>query len=163
MVDFISKELNDLMNKQIVEELRSGYIYLGMAAWAETQGLKGLANFMRIHAETEEYRHAMKFVDYILEAGGKVEYGTIEKVSTDWEDVEHVLKEAIKHEEHITSTIKNLMDLAQEKKEYYAYELLTWFIEEQMEEENLFTDLYDSFLLSGKNMLMWDRNIKHPD
>lgn len=163
MVNFISKEMNDLMNKQIVEELRSGYIYLGMAAWAETQGLKGLANFMRIHAETEEYEHAMKFVDYILEAGGKVEYGKIDEVSTDYENVEQVLEEAIKHEEHITSTIENLMDLAKEKKEYYAYELLDWFIEEQMEEENLFTDLYDTFMLSGKNLLMWDRNIEHPD
>jgi ferritin len=163
MVDFISNEMNDLMNKQIVEELRSAYIYLGMAAWADTQGLKGLANFMRTHAETEEYVHAMKFVDYILEAGGKVEYGTIEKVPSDYQNVEEVLKEAIAHEEHITSTIKNLMDLAKEKKEYYAYEILDWFIEEQMEEENLFTDLYDAFILSGKNLLMWDRNITHPD
>ncbi len=163
MVNFISKEMNDLMNKQIIEELRSGYIYLGMAAWAETQGLKGLAAFMRIHAETEEYKHAMKFVDYILEAGGKVEYGTIEKVSIDYDNVEELLTEAIKHEEHITSTIENLMDSAKEKKEYYCYELLDWFIEEQMEEENLFTDLYDAYKLSGKNLLMWDRNITHPD
>lgn len=163
MVNFISKEMNDLMNKQIVEELRSGYIYLGMAAWAENKGLKGLANFMRIHAEMEEYKHAMKFVDYILEAGGKVEYGKIDEITTDYENVEQVLEEAIKHEEHITSTIENLMDLAKEKKEYYAYELLDWFIEEQMEEENLFTDLYDAFKLSGKNLLMWDRNIEHPD
>jgi ferritin len=163
LVNFISKELNDLMNKQIVEELRSGYIYLAMAAWANTQGLKGLAAFMRTHAETEEYKHAMKFVDYILEAGGKVEYGTIEKVSTDYPDVETVLKEAIAHEEHITSTIRNLMDLAQQLNDYNAYDMLNWFVQEQIEEENLFTDLYDAFKLSGRNLLMWDRNIKHPD
>ncbi|MFO7797386.1 MAG: ferritin [Promethearchaeati archaeon] len=163
MVNFISQEMNDLMNKQIVEELRSAYIYLGMAAWADREGLKGFAQFMRTHAEQEEYKHAMKFVDYILEAGGKVEYGTIEKISTDWQDVETVLKEAISHEEHITSTIKNLMDLAQQKNEVYAFELLNWFLEEQMEEENLFTDLYDAFKLSGRNLLMWDRNIKHPE
>ncbi|TFG01987.1 MAG: ferritin, partial [Promethearchaeota archaeon] len=163
MVNFISQEMNDLMNKQIVEELRSAYIYLGMAAWAEREGLKGFANFMRTHAEQEEYVHAMKFVHYILEAGGKVEYGTIEKISTDWQDVETVLKEAISHEEHITERIKNLMDLAQQKNEVYAFELLNWFLEEQMEEENLFTDLYDAFKLSGRNLLMWDRNIKHPE
>ncbi|MFO8017401.1 MAG: ferritin [Promethearchaeia archaeon] len=164
MVNFISKEMNDLMNNQIVEELRSGYIYLGMAAWAESQGLKGLARFLRIHAEKEEYEHAMKFVDYIVEAGGKVEYGTIEKVSTDYENVEQVLKEAISHEEHISSTIENLMDLAKQKEEYYAYDLLNWFIDEQMEEENLFTDLYDSFSMGGKkNLAIWDKHIEHPD
>jgi ferritin len=162
MVELISKELNELMNKQIVEELRSAYIYLGMAAWAEDQGLKGLANFLKIHAETEEYEHAMKFVKYIQEAGGKVEYGTIEMVSTDYENVEEVLKGAIKHEEHITSKIKDLMDLAQAKNEYYAYDLLNWFIQEQIEEENLFTDLYNKFLLNGKMLGVWDSHITHP-
>jgi ferritin len=162
MVDLISPEMNDLMNKQIVEELRSGYIYLGMAAWAEDQGLTGLAKFLKIHAETEEYEHAQKFVDYIIEAGGKVEYGTLEKVPTEYESVEQVLKEAIKHEEHITGTIENLMDLATEKKEYYAYDLLNWFLQEQIEEENLFTQLYDRFVLMGKNLAMWDAHIEHP-
>lgn len=155
--------MQDLMNEQIVEELRSAYIYLGMAAWADTQGLKGLAAFMRTHAEEEEYKHAMKFFDYILEAGGKAELGTIEKVSTDYQDVEQVLKEAIAHEEHITSKIKGLMDLAQRLNDYNAYDMLNWFTQEQIEEENLFTDLYDAYKLSGKNILVWDRNIKHPE
>ncbi len=163
MVNLISPELNDLMNKQIVEELRSAYIYLGMAAWAEEQGLKGLAAFMKIHAESEEYIHAQKFVNYIIETGGKVEYGTIEKVTTNYQNVETVLKEAIKHEEHITSKIKALMDLATDRKEYYALDLLNWFIQEQIEEENLFTDLYTSFELSGKNLGVWDHYVKHPD
>ena len=69
------------MNKQIVEELRSAYIYLGMSAWAEDQGLKGLADFMKTHAEKEEYKHAMKFVKYIQKTGGNVEFGTIERIS----------------------------------------------------------------------------------
>ncbi len=162
MVDLVSKELNDLMNKQIVEELRSAYIYLGMAAWAEEKGLKGLANFMKTHAEKEEYKHALKFAKYIQETGGKVGFGTIDGVSTDYENVEEVLKAAIKHEEYITNKIKELMDLAQSKDEYYAYDLLNWFIQEQIEEENLFTDLYNDFLLSGKMLGVWDHNIKHP-
>jgi len=162
MVNLISNELNDLMNKQIVEELRSAYIYLGMGAWAVEKGLKGLAEFMKTHAEKEEYKHAMKFAHYIEETGGKVEFGTIEKVSTDYENVEEVLKAAIKHEEYITNKIKELMDLAQSKNEYYAYDLLSWFIQEQIEEENLFTDLYNNFLLSGKNLGVWDHHIKHP-
>ncbi|MFX1469844.1 MAG: ferritin [Promethearchaeota archaeon] len=151
------------MNKQIVEELRSAYIYLGMAAWALEKGLKGLANFMKIHAEKEEYKHAMKFANYIQETGGKVKYGTLESVSTDYENVEEVLKAAIKHEEYITNKIKELMNLAIAKNEYYAYNLLDWFIQEQIEEENLFTDLFNDFLLSGKMLGVWDHHIKHPE
>ena len=163
MVNQISQELNELMNKQIVEELRSAYIYLGMSAWAQDKGLKGLANFMKTHAEKEEYKHANKFANYIQETGGKIEYGTLESVSTDYENVEELLKAAIKHEEYITNKIKELMDLAQAKNEYYAYDLLNWFIQEQIEEENLFTDLYNDFLLSGKILGVWDHHIKHPD
>ncbi len=163
MVNLISNELNELMNKQIVEELQSAYIYLGMAAWALEKGLKGLANFMKIHAEKEEYKHAMKFANYIQETGGKVKYGTLESASTDYENVEELLKAAIKHEEYITNKIKELMDLATSKNEYYAYDLLNWFIQEQIEEENLFTDLYNDFLLSGKMLGVWDHYIKHPD
>ena len=163
MVNLISEELNALMNKQIVEELQSAYIYLGMAAWATEQGLKGLAKFMKIHAEKEEYKHAMKFFNYILETGGKVKLGALETASTNYENAEEVLKAAIKHEEYITNKIKDLMNLAQSKNEYYAYDLLNWFIQEQIEEENLFTELYNNFLLSGKMLGVWDHHIEHPD
>ncbi|MFW9968923.1 MAG: ferritin [Candidatus Odinarchaeota archaeon] len=163
MVKLISQDLNDLMNKQIVEELQSAYIYLGMSAWATEKGLKGLALFMKIHAEKEEYKHAMKFVKYIQETGGKVKYGALEIASTDYENTEELLKAAITHEEYITNKIKELMDLARSKNEYYAYDLLNWFIQEQIEEENLFTDLYNDFLLSGKMLGVWDHHIKHPE
>ncbi len=162
MVNFISQELNDLMNKQIVEELRSGYIYLGMSSWAANKGLQGLASFMKIHAEKEEYKHAMKFFKYIIETGGKVDLGTIDQVTTDYNSVEDVLKGAIAHEEHISNKCKELMDLAQQKKEYYAYDMLNWFLQEQIEEENLFTQIYDDFLHSNKNVGVWDQHLKHP-
>jgi len=162
MVNFISEEMNEEMNNQIVEELRSGYIYLGMSAWAEEQGLHNLAKFMKIHAETEEYEHAMKFVKYIQEAGGTVRYGEIQAIPEEYDDVENLLKEAIKHEEHITERIEILVDLAKEKEEIYAMELLNWFLEEQMEEENLFEELLNQYILSGKRLGFWDSHIEHP-
>ncbi|MBY9006385.1 MAG: ferritin [Candidatus Lokiarchaeota archaeon] len=162
MVNLISKELNDLINEQIVEEIRSGYIYLGMSAWAAKEGLSGLASFMKIHAEKEEYKHAMKFFQYIIETGGKVELGTIENVSTDYSSAEEILKGAITHEEHITKKCKELMDLAQEKKEYFAYDMLNWFLREQIEEENLFNQIYDDFLHANKSLGVWDHHLKHP-
>ncbi len=158
----IGKELNDEINNQIVEELQSAYIYIGMAAWAEDQGLHNFAKFMQTHAETEEFKHAMKLVHLLHETGGKVEYGGLNKVSTDWNDVETVLKEAIKHEQHITSRIKLLWDLANKNNEVYTYELLNWFLQEQMEEENLFEELLNQFNLSGGRLGIWDHHVKHP-
>ena len=88
MPEMIGKELNDEMNKQIVEELHSAYIYMGMAAWAEEKGIHKFAAFMQTHAEKEEFKHGMKFVKYIQEAGGIVKYGAIGKVTTEYENVE---------------------------------------------------------------------------
>lgn len=163
MPKMIGSELNDEMNKQIVEELHSGYIYLAMSAWAEEKGLYNFANFMQIHAEKEEYKHAMKFVKFIQESGGKVKYGAIEAIPGDWPDLETVLKEAIKHEQHITARIKLLWDLAHDKGEVYAYEMLTWFLEEQMEEENLFEDLLTTYELVNKRPGYWDHHVSHPE
>ena len=162
MPQMIGKELNDEMNKQIVEELHSAYIYMGMAEWAQEQGLHNFANFMKTHAETEEYKHAMKIVKYIRDAGGKVEYGAIGAASTDFKDVETVLNVAVKHEQHITARIKLLYELALGKKEYYALEMLEWFLKEQMEEENLFEELLRQFDLNGKRVGLWDHHVKHP-
>ena len=162
MPNMIGPELNDEMNQQIVEELHSAYIYMAMAAWAEEKNLRKFAVFMKTHAEKEEYKHAKKFVKFIQEAGGKVKFGTIEGVTSEWTDVEDVLKEAIKHEQHISARIKLLWNLAHEKGEIYAYEMLTWFLEEQMEEENLFEDLLSMYLLTGKKDGYWDHRVNHP-
>ncbi|WP_457558577.1 ferritin [Candidatus Harpocratesius sp.] len=162
MPQMIGNNLNKEFNIQIVEELRSGYIYLAMSAWAEERGLHNFAAFMKIHAEKEEYKHAMKFVKFIQDAGGKVEYGQIEKVPSDWNDVETVLKEAVKHEQHITARIKFLWDLAKKESEIYAFEMLSWFLEEQMEEENLFEDLLRQYELTGKKDGYWDHRVHHP-
>lgn len=162
MPNMIGNELETEFNKQIVEELQSGYIYLAMSAWAERKGLHNLAAFMKTHAEKEEYKHAMKFVSFIQEAGGNVKYGALKEVEANWADTTAVLTEAIAHEQHISERIKFLWDLAQEKKEAYAYEMLTWFLEEQMEEENLFEDLLLQYELTGKKDGYWDHHVKHP-
>ena len=160
--EMIGSELNQEFNKQIVEELYSGYIYLAMSAWADERNLHNFAAFMKTHAEKEEYKHAMKFVKFIQEAGGKVEYGAIGEAKADWADTETVLKKAIKHEQHITARIKLLWDLAQKNGEVYAYDMLSWFLEEQMEEENLFEDLLRQYELVGKRDGYWDHLVKHP-
>ena len=113
----ISKEMNDLMNKQIVEELHSSYIYLGISQWAEERSLHHYAAWMMTQAK-EEYEHASKFIKYITETGGHVEFGTLEAVKTDYANIEETIRTTIAHEEFITKKIRSLMDLAQEKKDY---------------------------------------------
>ncbi|MDZ7626569.1 MAG: ferritin-like domain-containing protein [Ignavibacteriaceae bacterium] len=67
----LSKKMQDALNKHLNEEFYSSYLYLSMAAYFEEKNLKGFANWFRIQSQ-EEYRHAMKFYDFIIQTGGDV-------------------------------------------------------------------------------------------
>jgi ferritin len=67
----ISEKLAGAINDQINYELYSGYIYLAMAAWFEEQNLNGMAHWMKVKAG-EEYEHAMKLWDHVVDRGGRV-------------------------------------------------------------------------------------------
>jgi len=68
----IGKPMQDAMNEQINKEFFSSYLYLSMAAYFEDKNLMGFAHWMRLQAD-EEREHAMKFYEFILDAGGRVQ------------------------------------------------------------------------------------------
>ena len=67
----ISEKMVGAINEQINKELYSGYLYLGMASYASSIGLNGVANWLTIQAQ-EEMSHAQKFYAYVNSQGGRV-------------------------------------------------------------------------------------------
>ena len=131
----ISEKINEAFNNQIGEELESAYIYLSMSVWLEDKAFHNLSNWFYIQAQ-EEFSHAKKFIDYILETGGKVVLPALSQPKGDWQSVEEIIKTAYEHEQHITRKIRELTALAEELKEYEPLsEILPWFVREQIEEE----------------------------
>jgi len=130
----IGKAVQDAMNEQINKELYSSYLYLSMAAYFENKNLPGFANWMRAQAD-EEREHAMKFYDFILETGGRVQLKAIEAPKTDWGSNLEVAEEVAAHEAKVTASIYSLYELALKEKDYPAQVMLQWFITEQVEEE----------------------------
>jgi len=150
----ISKKFNDALNEQIKEELESGYLYLSMSFWLEEQAFHNLANWYYIQAQ-EEYIHAKKFIDYIVETGGTVELLGLQKPKSDWESVKEVIDAGYAHEQHITRKIVELWELAEKIKELQARTMLQWFIDEQVEEEANATELIDKHK-GFKNDMLFD-------
>ena len=72
----LSKSLEIALNAQITKEAHASQIYLSYGAWADSEGLGGIANFLFRHAQ-EERNHMMKILEYILKRGGKVEITAI--------------------------------------------------------------------------------------
>ncbi|HOV15846.1 MAG TPA: ferritin [Spirochaetota bacterium] len=131
----ISNKMADVISKQINKEFYSGYLYLSMAAYFESNNLSGFAHWMKIQAK-EEQEHGLKFYEYVLERGGNIELFSIEKPKSDWKSPLDVFKFTYEHEQMVTEMIYNLMDFARAEKDLATEELLYWFIKEQVEEES---------------------------
>lgn len=131
----LNKSMQDAMNEQINKEMFSSYLYLSMAAYFEDKNLSGFANWMRLQAD-EEREHAMKFYDFILERGGRVQLKAIEAPKTEWASNLEVVEEVAAHEAKVTASINDLYELALKEKDYPSQIMLQWFITEQVEEEN---------------------------
>ena len=79
-----NKKVEEILNKQVNAEFWSAFMYLSMSAWFEKQGLKGMANWMRVQY-LEETSHAMKIYDFIISRGGEAKLAAIDAVPTDLE------------------------------------------------------------------------------
>ena len=157
----LKKSMQDAMNDQINKELFSSYLYLSMAAYFEDKNLPGFANWMRVQSD-EERAHAMKFYDFILERGGRVQLKAIDAPKTDWNSNLEVAEEVAAHEAMVTASINDLYELALQEKDYPAQVLLQWFVTEQVEEENSAAQIVADLKLveeQGTAVLMLDRQL----
>ena len=146
----LSKKLEEALNAQINAEFWSAYLYLSMSADFASKGLPGFANWMEIQFKDEQ-DHAMKFLNYILSRGGKVELKPIAKVEKSWKSPLAAFKSTLEHEQVVTKLINDLYALATEEKDYATQSMLKWFIDEQVEEEENAQALIDTLTLLDGN------------
>lgn len=140
----ISKKLHDAINEQINAELWSAYLYLSMSLDAEAKGLKGVANWFFIQFR-EEQDHARIFMNYLNSRDAKVELRAIEPVPTQWSTVQAMFEQTLEHEKKVTSMINNLAAIAREDADFASINRLTWFIDEQVEEEDTARTMIQTF------------------
>ena len=157
----ISTKMQDAINDQINYEIYSAYIYLSMSAYYQSINLPGFANWMHIQAQ-EEMFHAMKFYGFINERGGRVKLTTIAGPETEWENPLAPFKDALEHEEKVTTRINNLVNMAIEERDHASNIFLQWFITEQVEEEANAEAIIRQLILIGNDksaLFMIDREL----
>jgi ferritin len=93
-----------------------------------------MANWMKIQY-LEETSHAMKLYDFIISRGGVAKLAAIDAVPTEWKSITEVFEETYKHECIVTEMIHNCYHVATTEKDYATTNMLQWFIDEQVEEE----------------------------
>ncbi len=127
----VEESLNDQMNR----ELYSAYLYMSMASDCTGKGLKGFANWFMVQYH-EEMFHAMKFYEYINLQGGRALLKSISQPPSSFESALDMFIKTLEHEQYITKSINELMELAIAGKDHATQIFLQWYVTEQVEEES---------------------------
>ena len=130
----LKSNLQDALNDQMNAELASAYLYLSMAGYFESRSLRGMARWMQVQAQ-EEWRHAMKFFQHVVDRGGRVALQQIDAPKEKWNSVQEVFQDALSHECQVTGRIHGLVKLAASEADFATNAFLQWFVNEQVEEE----------------------------
>jgi ferritin len=155
----LHKKVEDICNRQVEREGYSSNLYLSMASWAENNGLAGIASWLYVQAD-EERLHMLKFIKYINERGAKSVVPAFKKPVAEFKSAEDVFTQVLKHEEFVTASINEIVNLTLELKDYTTHSFLQWFVTEQIQEESSARAILDKLRLVGKNNLyIFDRDI----
>lgn len=132
----LSKKIQKALNDQLNAEFYSAYMYLSIAAYFEVQNLEGFGSWMRIQAR-EEVGHAMRFYEYLNDRGGEIQLAAIDAPPSGWKSPLAAIEAAFDGERQITQRIDDLADLSTREKDHATSQFLAWFVNEQVEEEQL--------------------------
>lgn len=144
---FVEK-VQTALHEQINMELQAYYTYLAAADYFEGLGLKGFSHWIFQHAE-EEMTHAMKIYHYIHSRRGRVKLFDVPAPAQNWDSPQAVMEGALKHEQKVTASIDRIVKLARTEGDYATDSFLQWFVDEQVEEEELVDDLVQKLRLIG--------------
>ncbi len=155
----MSDRLAVAYNDQITLEFASSHAYLQLAAYFSDASLTGFESWMRAQAE-EERIHALKFFDFVLDRGNRVELGPIAGPGGMPASPVEAFEVALSHEHKVTKAIQDLHTLAREEGDGASNALLEWFLTEQVEEEATVGEILGQLRFADGNtaaILMLDR------
>ncbi len=155
----LTKNVEEILVKQIQKEAYSSFLYLAMASWAEAEGIQGTSEWLYQQAE-EEKVHMLKFIHYVNERGGKAIVPAIQQPPTSFDSVRHLFDEVLKHEEYITASINEIVAVCIAEKDFTTQNWVQWFVTEQIEEEASVRAIKDKLKLLGDgNLYLFDKDI----
>lgn len=144
----LSINMASALNEQMTKEAHASQIYLSYAAWADSQGFGGVANFLFRHAH-EERNHMMKILEYILKRGATVKVAAIPAPPPDPVSVNNCFEKVFEHEVDNTKAVYKLVKLSLTEEDWATWNFMQWFVKEQTEEETLAMSLLDKIKIAG--------------
>jgi len=150
----ISEKLNAAINEQIGNEFAASLQYVAIAAHFSSEGLAELA--LKFYRQASEERdHAMRFVRYIVDAGGRVAIPAIAAPQAIFKTVEEAVRLSLEWEKKVTRQINGLVEIAIKESDHIAQNFLGWFVAEQLEEVSSMDHLLKVVQRAGEKNLLY--------
>ncbi len=140
------------LNEQLTNEFYSAYLYLAVSANCSSRGFNGAAHWFFTQYQ-EENAHALKLFRYLDDQNVNIELKEISAPETKDGDLLEVFQTALAHEQKMTSWLNDLSDFAFQEKDHATYNLLQWYVTEQVEEEATLNQIIDQIKIVGDNGL----------
>ena len=151
----LSDTLAKALNEQMTKEAHAAQIYLSYAAWADSKGFGGIANFLFRHAE-EERNHMMKVLEYILLRGAEVVVSAIPAPAENPMSINNCFEKIFEHEVDNTRAVYKLVKMSLDEEDWATWNFMQWFVKEQVEEETLAMSLLDKIRIAGGEQMSSD-------
>lgn len=157
----ISTPMQEALSEQLNHEFYSAYLYLAMAAYCSNADFNGAATWLEAQYE-EEILHATKIYRYLIEQGVALRLAQIDEPPSEFGTLLDVFKASLEHEQSMSTRLNELSDLALAAKDHATYNLLQWFVNEQVEEEATVSGIIAKLRLvkdDGYGLLMIDNEL----
>ncbi len=157
----ISDPMQAALSEQLNHEFYSAYLYLAMAAYCSNTDFNGAASWMELQYE-EEIQHATRIYRYLIDQGVLVQLGQIDQPPSEFGTLLQVFQSSLQHEQAMSARLNELSNQALSEKDHATYNLLQWFVNEQVEEEATVGEIIAKIRLVGDDgygLLMIDNEL----
>ena len=151
----IPDKVVNAINEQIGYEFSASLQYYAIGAHFAAEALPQLSAHFFKQAE-EEKGHALRFIKYVVDAGGRVVIPAIEAPQGLFKTPEAAVKLSLDQEVKVTHQINALVELARSENDYITINFLQWFLTEQLEEVSSMDNLLKIVQRAGNNLLQAD-------
>jgi len=104
----------------------------------------------------------MKIYEHLIERDLIPNFSNITIPQLDFNGPEDAFASAYNDEVNLTRNVQNLAEISLSYKDYAAFDLMTWFAKEQIEEEDMLDNITTRITMAGNNisaMLFLDQEL----
>lgn len=137
-----SERFIEELQAQVGREFAAAHQYMAIGTHYDGLTYPRLARFFYKQAD-EERDHAMRMINYLIDAGVQPQLGEIAAPRVGFDDHVEPIQAALEQERQVTVHIGRLFEIARDTRDYASESFMQWFVDEQVEEEASIQALLD--------------------